>query len=502
MKTTTITPEERKKALASTKKPEVVERQKLNVRYHIEDMDVNDRPRRFLEAFAAILKHSNYRMVLDHFIRMTARCSRCAVACHIYQATGDPKDIPCYRSGLLLDVYRRHFTLGGMIRGRITGNGYLTDEKIEEMADSFYNCTACRRCALECPLGLDHGLITHLGRYILSEIGIAPKALVVSVRAQLEGPYHNTSAVPVPALKDTLEFLEDDMFEEKSVKITFPTDVEGSDYVFFAPVSDYLMEADTLMGIASVFAATGDSWTIGTEDFDAINYGLFYNDRIMERVIKKLDSETRRLNGKQVLIGECGHASRTAKNFLPTFCGGSEALPVVNILEYTHRVWKEGKLKLNPDIVTEKVAYHDPCNLARNRWIVDQPREVLKSFCRNYVEMTPKGEDNICCGGGGGTVSIDEIRPYRTTIGGKLKAEQIRKSGCEILVAPCANCKKQLRELVEDQRLNCRVVGFHDLIYKAIEFDDSLKVKQEEGVNVDHGKDGPVPGGSSDGKGK
>ena len=152
-------------------------------------------------------------------------------------ATGDPKYIPCYRSGLLLDVYRRHFTLGGMIRGRITGGGYLTDEKIEEMADSFYNCTACRRCALECPLGLDHGLITHLGRYILREIGVVPRALVVSVRAQLEGPYHNTSAVPVPALKDTLEFLEDDMLEEKSVKIVFPTDVEGSDYVFFKPVS-------------------------------------------------------------------------------------------------------------------------------------------------------------------------------------------------------------------------------------------------------------------------
>lgn len=489
MRTTVVTDEERKKALASTKKPEVIEKQKLDVRYQIEDCDVSDRPRRFLEAFAAILKHSNYKMVLDHFIWMTARCSRCAVECHVYQATGDPKDIPCYRSGLLLDVYRRHFTLGGLLKGRISGGGYLTDEKIQEMAESFWNCTACRRCTLECPLGLDHGLVTHLGRYILSEIGIVPRALAVSVRAQLEGPFRNTSAVPVPALRDTLEFLEDDMFEAKSVKIKFPLDVEGSDYVFFAPVSDYLMEADSLMGIAAVFAATGDSWTIGTGYYDAINYGLFYNDRIMERVIKNVDQETRRLNGKHVLIGECGHASRTAKNFLPTFCGGKGAMPVLNILEYTHRVWKEGRLKLNPDVVTEKVAYHDPCNLARNRWIVNQPREVLKTFCKNYVEMTPAGEDNICCGGGGGAVSMDELRPYRTTIGGKLKAEQIRRSECELLVAPCANCKKQLRELVEDQGLNCQVVGFHDLIYKAIIFDDSLIVKKEEAAVPDHAAD-------------
>jgi Fe-S oxidoreductase len=479
MRTTVITDEERTKAFNSLRKPDVIEKQKLNVRYHIEDFEINDRPRHFLEAFAAILKHSNYKMALDHFIRMSAKCSRCATTCQVYQATGDPKDIPCYRSELLLSVYRRHFTVGGLLTGRLLGSGYLTDEKLQKMADSFWNCTACRRCTLECPSGIDHGLITHLGRYILSEIGIAPRALVVSTREQLEGATKNTSAIPVPALKDTLEFLEDDMFEEKSVHIKFPIDVENTDYVFFPAVSDFLMEAESLMGIAAVFTATGDSWTTGTGYYDGINYGLFYSDRMLERVVKKVDEEAKRLKGKNILIGECGHASRSAKYFIPTYCGGKDALPVLNIMEYTHKIWKEGRLKLNPDIVTERVAYHDPCNIARQRWIIDQPRELLKAFCKNYVEMTPSGDQNICCGGGGGTVSIDEIRPYRTTVGGKLKADQIRKSGCEILVAPCANCKKQLRELVEDQGIDCQVVGLHDLIYKAIIFDDSQIVKKE-----------------------
>ena len=480
MRTTVITDEERKKAFKTLRKAEVVEKQKLNVRYHIEDFDVNDRPRRFLEAFAAILKHSNYKMALDHFIRMSAKCSRCAVSCQVYQATGDTKDIPCFRSELLLSVYRRHFTVGGLLKGRLLGSGYLTDEKVQEMAESFWNCTACRRCTLECPAGIDHGLITHLGRFILSEIGIAPRALVVSTREQIEGTTKNTSAIPVPALKDTLEFLEDDMFEERTVHIKFPMDVEGADYVFFPAVSDFLMEAESLMGIAAVFTATGDSWTTGTEYFDGINYGLFYSDRMLERIVKKVDEEARRLKGKNILIGECGHASRSAKYFIPTYCGGKDALPVLNIMEYTHKAWKEGRLKLDPNVVTEKVAYHDPCNLARQRWIINQPRELLKAFCKNYVEMTPSGENNICCGGGGGTVSIDEIRSYRTTVGGKLKADQIRRSGCEILVAPCANCKKQLRELVEDQGIDCQIVGLHDLIYKAIIFDDSLVVKKED----------------------
>jgi Fe-S oxidoreductase len=466
-----LSADERQKALAPTRKPETIRKQRLPVRYHVEDFDVDDRPRRFLEAFAAILKHTNYRLALDHYIRVGAKCSRCTANCQVYLATGDPKDVPCYRSELLLSVYRRHFTVSGILRGRVLGDPGLTDAKVQEMAEAFYNCTACRRCHFECPMGIDHALITHLGRYILSEIGIAPRALVVSVREQLVGATGNTSAIPVPALLDNLEFLSEDMQEEKGIDIPFPIDQEGAEYLFLPAVSDFLMEADTLMGNAAVFRATGDSWTIGTGYYDGINYGLFYSDQVLEHVLRKIQAEAERLKVKKILIGECGHASRSAKFFYPTYCGGKDALPVINIMEYTHQAWKEGRIKLDPNVVTEPVTYHDPCNIARPGWIVEQPRELLKAFCKNYVEMTPNRRDNICCGGGGGTVSIDEIRSYRTSIAGRVKAEQIRATGAKYCVAPCANCKKQLRELMEDQGIDCQIVGLHDLLYKAIIFD-------------------------------
>ena len=463
-----LTPEEREKAFASRKKQEVIESQRLPVRYHVEDFDVADRPRRFLEAFASILKHTNYRLALDHYIRVTTRCSRCAVACPIYDTTQDPCDIPCYRSELLLSIYRRHFTVSGILRARLLGDPGLTDEKIQELADSYYNCTACRRCHFECPMGIDHALVTHLGRYILSEIGIAPRALVVSTREQLIGATGNTSAIPVPALIDTLEFLTEDIQDEKGINVPFPIDQEGAEYIFFTAVSDYMMEADTLKGIAAVMKATGDSWTIGTGYYDGINYGLFYSDQVMEHALLKMQAEAKRLKAKKILMGECGHASRTAKHFYPTYCGGKDALPVISILEYTQQALKDGRIKLDPKIVNERVTYHDPCNFARSGWIVNQPREVLKNFCADYAEMAPNGRENLCCGGGGGTVSIDEVRAYRTTVSGSLKAEQIRRTGANYCVAPCANCKKQLRELMEDQGIECEIVGLHDLIYKAI----------------------------------
>ncbi len=463
-----LEPGEREKAYSTPKKPDAMARQRLPVRYHVEDCDVADRPRRFLEVFASILKHTNYRLALDHYVRVAARCARCAVACPIYDATGDSRDVPCYRSEMLLSIYRRHFTLSGILRARVLADPGLTDEKIQEMADSYYNCTACRRCHFECPMGIDHALIAHLGRYILSEIGIAPRALVVSTREQLTGKTANTSAIPLPALLDTLEFLTEDIQDEKGVHVPFPVDREGAEYIFFTSVSDFMMEAETLKGIAAAFKATGDSWTIGSQYYDGINYGLFYSDQVMEHVLRKMRAEAERLKARKIIIGECGHAARTAKFFYPAFCGGKDALPVVSILEYTDRAIRQGRIPLDPKIVSERVTYHDPCNIARTGWIVRQPRSTLEAFCPQYVEMVPNGRSNLCCGGGAGTVSLDEVRPYRTTVSGRLKAEQIRRTEANYCVAPCANCKKQLRELMEDQGVSCEIVGLHDLIYKAI----------------------------------
>jgi len=438
--------------------------------FYVEPFDETDRPRRFLEAMAAILKHSNYGLVLDTYSKVRTRCTRCRVECQIYECTKDPRDIPCARSEMILKIFRRYFTPAGKLHARLFGGFHLTDEFIDDMAERLYNCTACRRCKIGCPMGIDHGLVTHFARWVLAEIGITPKALVVATREQLEGATKNTSAIPVPALRDTCEFLEDELMEKFNIPIKFPIDVEGAEMVFFPAVSDYLLEPDTLMGNAAVMHATNGSWTIGTGNYDGIDYGLFYSDRMWDRIVKNEVAEVRRLKAQKILIGECGHASRSAKVGVPTFCG-PDAPPVINIMEYTHRMMEEGKLKIKGKVIEERVTYHDPCNIARSGWIVEQPREILRAICKDYVDMTPKGPKNYCCGGGGGTVSIDEIRKYRTLITGKKKADQIRDTGAKYVVAPCANCKKQLKEVVEDHEIEgVEVVGLHDLVMEAIDF--------------------------------
>jgi Fe-S oxidoreductase len=451
--------------------------QKYSYNVEARGLESTDKPRRFLEAFAAILQHGNYGVAMDTFARLSAKCGRCAAACQLYETTGAPEDIPCHRSELLLRVYRRYFTQTGLLKARLWGSFTLTDAYIDEMAEAYYRCTACRRCKATCPVGIDHGLITHLARWILAEVDVIPRALLVSVREQLEGKTKNTSAIPVPALKDTCEFLEEELRDIYNADIKFPFDVEGAEYLFFPAVSDYLMEADTLMGNAAVLQLTGASWTIGTGNYDGINYGLFYSDRMMERIVNNVIAEVRRLDGRKILVGECGHATRAAW-YVPAF-GGPDAPPVVNCMEYALEMLRAGRIPLKAELIPERVTYHDPCNIARAGRIVEQPREILKAICADFVEMTPNRTENYCCGGGGGTVSIDEIRAFRTGPLGKRKADQIRDTGAQIVVSPCANCKKQLRELCQDNDLEeVEVMGLHDLLLRVIDFGGSCVPQQ------------------------
>ena len=86
--------------------------------------------------------------------------------------------------------------------------------------------------------------------------------------------------------------------------------------------------------------------------------------------------------------------------------------------------------------------------------------------------------------GGGGTVSIDEIRKFRTLTGGKAKADQIRATGAEIVVAPCANCKKQVAEVCQDHGLEVKVCGLHDLVLEAIDAPDFMVVAEDADVTA------------------
>jgi Fe-S oxidoreductase len=124
----------------------------------------------------------------------------------------------------------------------------------------------------------------------------------------------------------------------------------------------------------------------------------------------------------------------------------------VSVVDLLEEYIKEGRIKLNTHKYHETYTVHDPCNYVRKsvmmygdspnngeriRWITQQCIDPSL-----YREMCDDPMNNFCCGAGGGAWAM----PYdeeRLTYG-KVKVDQIRDTGAEIVIAPCHNCRDQI----------------------------------------------------------
>jgi Fe-S oxidoreductase len=420
------------------------------------------------EAVLKSIKGCDGVKALRLYMDMCAKCGTCAQVCPVYYGEASQKYNPAWRSDIIRRVYKRHHTVAGRLLGPLVGNGDFTEEDLPKWVEHFYSCTGCRRCATYCPFGIDNSVITRKGRAILDGIGLTPKHLrtVVSISLQTG----NTDGAPPVALLEAVKFLEEEMKEETGKDIKIPVDQVGAEMFFVPPSGDVLVNPEAIMGIAKVLHKLGISWTMSSNYFDGANYGLFTgDDKSMKEDNKAYVEEARRLKAKTMLMGECGHAYRIMKFMMEKSAWWGE-LPfaIDNVLCFTARMLRDGAIKVDKDRNPDAVTYHDPCNFARSCGITEEPRQIMRAACADYREMTPSGAENFCCGGGGGLSAMDDIKPFRMTVSGKKKVEQIRETGARFVASPCSNCKRQIQQLIEHHKLDVRVGGLHDVVSNAI----------------------------------
>jgi len=147
--------------------------------------------------------------------------------------------------------------------------------------------------------------------------------------------------------------------------------------------------------------------------------------------------------------------------------------PLTHVHDEAADLIRKGELKLNPDNNPYPTTLHDPCNYVRACGLNDNMRTIINAVTVDFREMTPKGEDNFCCGGGSG-ILFDDPEMYQRRIQlSQKKADQVRatgigKDGHGILCAPCSICKAQLYPMVEEHDLGVEVKGLVDLLGKAL----------------------------------
>jgi len=424
---------------------------------------------------------------LQVFLDACVQCGACTDKCHYYLGTGDPNNMPVARQNLVRSVYRRYYTFAGKYFPKLVGARDMNRAMLDEWYSYFHQCSQCRRCSVYCPFGIDTAEFSMAARHVMDTIGVGQK-YTNEVIAKVH-KIGNNLGLPEPALRDTLEGLEQDVKDETGVDVRFPLDEKGADVLLVTPSADFFAEphVDGLIGYAKVLHAAGISWTLSSHASEASNFSLFIGSRSnLKDVAQRIRDAALDLGVRRIVVGECGHAWRVAYGFWNTLAGPFEGLdaryPVPqHVCEVTHDLIGRGALRLEKERNDARiVTFHDSCNVARASRMGDMPggqfvipREIIRASVERFVDMAPEsiGETTFCCGGGGGLLTDDLVELRVKGAAPRMQAlkQVVDEHGVNYLAAICAICKSQFTKVLPYYDFPRDMIGsVHGLVSKAI----------------------------------
>lgn len=393
---------------------------------------------------------------------LCVRCGLCVDACHY--SLSDRKDLsvsPVAKAERIRRVYKRHHDWLSKVFPWWTGAAKLTEDELKEWREvAFKNCSMCQRCTVNCPLGVDVPALMGAMRSILSSLDMAPEMLTLLADMAISRE-ENLDSFRESFIKG-IKVMENDLRRDVSdPEASIPVEVQGADFLY-VPLSG----AHTILPAAKIFNKANQSWTISM--FEAANYGIFLQDKVRsKRITDRIVREAIRLGVKEVIITECGHAYSTFRWTAPSWYDEPWPFKVRSIIEVIDEYLQTGRIKVDPHKIKGSYTLHDSCNLARNSGLIEEPRRILKAIIQDFREMAPHKERNLCCGGGGGLVANPEWEETRMKVG-KPKADQIKATGAEVVVASCDNCRHQLTELNDFYKLGTKVTGLSELVSESM----------------------------------
>lgn len=398
---------------------------------------------------------------LAHTLEYCVKCQICSDACPAYVASSR-QDI--YRPTMRPEILRRIISTyikkeHPLLRKFKASDIKLNAQTLIRLAELAYRCTLCRRCAQVCLLGCDNALITREIRKLFSQqMGIAPKEIHEKGSVQQIKVGSSTGMTP-RALADILEFIEEEIEEKAGRKIKIPVDKKGSDILLLHNAGEFIAWPENLEAFAILFDAAGIDWTLSSEiaGYDAVNYGVWYDDIQFARVALRHAQAAKNLGVKKISLGECGHAHKAMIVIADRVLTGDLNIPRESAIPLMEAIVLSGKIKLDPNRNNFPVTLHDPCNMVRLMGIVEPQRKILRKIAPQFREMAPHGVENYCCGGGSGfaITQSNNFPDWRSAVSGRMKLKQTLEAfgdvpGPEIkkyVCAPCSNCKGQYRDL-------------------------------------------------------
>lgn len=336
-------------------------------------------------------------------------------------------------------------------------------------------CTTCNRCVYVCPMKIDIPQLVFIVRSSWPEAK-RPKKMVDYCRHALKNDTNSPLSLNISEWHFIVEDVADDIkatqggFEELTVHM----DKKNVDFFLNQDARTPLKEPEEMGPVLKILHLAGADWTYGSTGWAADNFCMSVADSsAWKKLVEKKVDTIENLGCKVLLNTESGHDYLAIRQGLEKFAI-PHSFEVKSIIEYYAHWIRQGKLKVNSDWnrnLKIKFTVQDPCQLVRNGdgdFIADELRFVVTEAVgeENFIDMYPSRSNNYCCGGGNGAVqsSFNKER----LLYGKVKLEQILKTGAAYCITPCCNCHSQITDLSNHYNADFRTVHLFTILCLAM----------------------------------
>lgn len=354
-------------------------------------------------------------------------------------------------SDRLCPEYERFRTLTHSALGRIQVARWIMEgiyQPDEEFTRVVYDCLLCGACStVGCVVDKEHVPLFRDLRTELARVGLGPPETFRKT-AEMTAREGNRFGRPAGERGRWVEGVE------------LP---EKADTVYFAGCVASYRSPELARATFRLLQAIEIPFTILGQGEKCCGNPLLSSGQMETfELVASRNVEAIRDKGARRVITSCGCCYSVLKFDYPRLSCGAD-FEVVHITEFLAEAMRNGRM-IPEKALPGKIAYHDPCHLARmGGRVIREPRQVLSGIPgAELVEMEGSGRDTQCCGRY--PVELPELSLFT----GANRLRDAETAGASTVVTACSFCDWNLSRAARSLKSDIRVVDITQLMVESL----------------------------------